>query len=154
MSNFSVLAAIGGPEISFAVHIAAAFAVTGAVFYQWWVLHPTLVERQESEELKEALRLRWRMVLKVAIVLLLLTGFYQMWAVGLAKGEVDPSYHMWFGIKFIAALAVIFIASTLAGQSQALAGMRAKGGTWMAVAAILALIILWISQALARMGVA
>jgi len=154
MLNLSVLAAIGGPEISLAVHIATAFAVTGAVFFQWWVLHPTLEGRDESEDLKEALRLRWRMVLKVAIVLLLLTGFYQMWAIGLPKGKVDPSYHMWFGIKFIAALGVIFIASALAGQSKALAGMRAKGGTWLAVAAILALIILWLSQALARMGAA
>ena len=150
MLKFLGLAAIGGGEISLALHIATAFAVTGAVFFQWWVLHPSMESREGVEELKESLMGRWRRVLHPAIALLLVTGFYQLWAIGLAKGKLDPSYHMWFGIKFVAALGVIFIASALAGRSQVLAGMRGKRGLWLATAAILALTTLWISQALGR----
>ena len=84
-------------------------------------------------------------VVHIAITLLIVTGLYQLMTAGLAKGKVDSSYHMWFGIKFIAALVIFFFASALAGRSAALAGIREKGKRWLGVSILLALVVVAIS---------
>ena len=45
------------------------------------------------------------------------------------RNGIDP--HPLFGVKFLAALGVFFIASALTGRTAALAGMRRNANSWM-----------------------
>ena len=131
-------------DLSRGAHLLFAMIAVGALVFQRVALRPALDEGG-SPELAEGIRRRWAPVVHVVITLLLVTGLYQLMTAGLAKGKADSSYHMWFGIKFIAALAIFFLVSALAGRSQGLAGFREKGKRWLGVSILLAVVVVAIS---------
>jgi hypothetical protein len=59
-------------------------------------------------------------------------------------------YHAIFGVKFLAALGVFFIASVLVGTGQGLAALRAKRAKWLTVLLVLAGVIIILSGILNR----
>jgi uncharacterized membrane protein len=147
-----ILAASHIETLSRGFHILAAMVAVGALVFQRVALRPALDEAG-SPEIAEAVRRRWAPFINIAITFLLITGFYQFFASGIPKGKAESSYHMLFGLKFVVALGVFFIASALAGRSAALAGIRAKGRTWLGVAIVLSLVIVAISLHLREVAV-
>jgi len=144
MDGAPILAAAIDDSIVRGIHLLAAMLAVGALVFQRVALRPALDERGDPE-LAEAIRRRWAPWVHGVIVILLATGFWRFFTIGLPKGEADPSYHMLFGMKFLAAFGVFFVASALAGKGPALARFRAAGRTTLGVGILLALVVLAIS---------
>ena len=148
---------MSGPEISTLVHVIFAFFIAGTVFFQWRAVHPAVTSEAGSAELKESIRKRWAPFVHIGILVLIITGLYQFMAVGMEKaaaqkeaGAAGASYHMLFGIKFLLAMGVFFVASAMAGRSEALAKIRMGASTWLGLSTLLVIGIIVISRMLAE----
>lgn len=132
------------------MHIVPAVAAGGATLFARIALLPALATLPDAERsrVKEAIDRRWRMVVMACVTLLLTSGTanFVMYQAPAHRGQ--PIYHALFGVKFVAALVVFFLASALSGRSAALASFRAKGRLWTGVTATLVLLILVISGVL------
>jgi len=151
MDGVSVLAAAIDDSIVRGIHLFAAMVAVGALVFQRVALRPALDETG-SAALAEAVRRRWAPWVHGTITILLATGFWRFFTVGLPKGEADPSYHMWFGMKFLAALGVFFVASALIGRSPALARFRNAGRATLGAGILLAIAVIAISVHLRELG--
>lgn len=129
------------------LHIAPAIVAGGATIFVRMALLPALASLPEAERVrvKDAIDRRWRVVVMVCVMLLLVSGIanFAIYQAPVHKGQ--PLYHALFGVKFLAALVVFFLASALAGRSAALAGIRANSKLWVGVAAALVIAIVLIS---------
>ncbi len=132
-------------------HILAAVIVIGGTVFMRFVLMPsareTLTEEQHAA-LRARLMGRWKLVVMICIAALLVSGMFNFMTISLTKAQTQPMYHPLFGIKFLAALGVFFIASALTGRSAAFAGLRQKANLWMLVAAVLGITVILISGVL------
>ncbi len=147
MSNF---------EISTLIHLIVAVLVAGSVMIQWRAVHPAVTAEEGGDRVKEGIRRRWAPFVHAGSLLLILTGLYQLMVHGLATADYQKTledggmpYHMLFGIKFLLAIGVLFIAAAMVGRSEALAGIRRNGGTWLGIAVILVIAVIVISRLLA-----
>jgi uncharacterized membrane protein len=132
------------------MHIVPAVVAGGAAVFGRFALLPALQTLPEAERmrLKETIDRRWRIVVMMCITLLLVSGLanFVLYQAPAHKGQA--LYHALFGIKFMAALGVFFLASALSGRSAALARIRANARFWAGVTAFLVLAILLISGVL------
>ena len=81
----------------------------------------------------------------VSIALILISGIYN---VAMTIADKPVLYHILFGLKLVAALAVFFIASAMVGRSAAFEQMRANARKWSSIVVLLALVIVLISGVL------
>ena len=132
------------------LHIAPAVVAGGATIFARFALLPALASLPEAERvrLKDAIDRRWRIVVMVCVTLLLGSGLanFAIYQAPVHKGQ--PLYHALFGVKFLAAMVVFFLASALSGRSASLAGIRANSRFWVGVAATLVIAIVLISAVL------
>jgi uncharacterized membrane protein SirB2 len=132
------------------LHIAPALVAGGATVFVRIALLPALAAMPEADRMrvKEAIDRRWRIVVMACITLLLVSGIanFVLYQVPVHKGQ--SLYHALFGVKFVAALVVFFLASALSGRSAALASIRANSRFYVGVAAVLVLVIVLISNVL------
>jgi uncharacterized membrane protein len=132
------------------LHIIPAVVVGGATIFARIALLPALASLQDAERLrmKESIDRRWRVVVMVCITLLFVSGIanFVLYQAPVHKGQ--SLYHALFGVKFVAALIVFFLASALSGRSRALAPIRANSRFWVGAAATLVLGIVLISGVL------
>lgn len=133
------------------LHVLAAIAAVGGTIFARFALLPSLQELPEAErkELHDRIRRRWSKVVMAAIGFLLLSGIYNFVMIArsplLDDEKFKPIYHALFGVKFVLALAVFFIASALVGRSPAFAGLRANAKKWLSINLLLAVLIVCIS---------
>ncbi|MCI0651913.1 MAG: hypothetical protein L0Z55_08520 [Planctomycetes bacterium] len=133
------------------VHILAAIAAVGGLLFLRFVHLPAAQEALSEDaraRLREEVMRRWRRLVNLGIALLFLTGVYNFLVIGIPKGKVAPYYHMLFGVKFLAAMGVFFIASALVGRSPTFAAMRERPSFWLTVNAALAVLLILISSTL------
>jgi uncharacterized membrane protein len=132
------------------LHIAPAVIAGGATIFVRLALLPALASLPEAERVrvKGEIDRRWRIVVMACITLLLLSGIanFVLYQAPVHKGQ--PLYHALFGVKFLAAMVVFFLASALTGRSAALAQIRANARFWAGVAATLVIAIVLISAVL------
>jgi hypothetical protein len=81
----------------------------------------------------------------VCVTLILVSGLANFALFQAPSHKGQPLYHALFGIKFLAALVVFFLASALTGRSASLAPIRANARFWAGVAATLVIVIVAIS---------
>jgi uncharacterized membrane protein len=131
-------------------HIAPAVIAGGATIFVRIALLPALAALPEADRLrvKETIDRRWRVVVMACIGLLLVSGIanFVLYQAPVHKGQ--SLYHALFGIKFLAAMVVFFLASALSGRSAALAPIRANARLYAGVAALLVLLIVFLSNVL------
>ncbi len=131
------------PILSRVLHILPAMVLVGGLFYL-----RTMVVPIGGEDPYAGRRTAWARTVGICTMLLLATGFYNFMAIlNQAKeaGEkLPPAYHMLFGIKFLLALLVMFIAAILSGKTETAERFRRQMGKWLNIAkfAILAIVIL------------
>ena len=129
------------------LHILPAVIAGGATIYSAVALVPTFGALSDDAKaiLRERVASRWRPVMMLCIVLLLGSGLtnFLMFQSKLHHGQ--PLYQGLFGVKFLAAMGVFFIASALVGKSAALQPMRDRMGFWIRVNAALIVLIVLIS---------
>jgi uncharacterized membrane protein SirB2 len=132
------------------MHIVPAVVAGGATVFARLAILPALQTLPDADRLrvKDAIDRRWLLVVMICITLLLVSGLanFVLYQAPAHKGQ--GLYHALFGIKFIAALGVFFLASALFGRSAAFASIRANARFWGGVAAVLVLTILLISSVL------
>jgi len=132
------------------MHIVPAVVGGGAPIFARIVLLPALETLPDVERLlvKETIDQRWRVVVRVCITLLFVSGIanFVLYQAPVHKGQ--SLYHALFGVKFVAAMIVFFLASALSGRSAALAPIRANSRFFVGAAASLVLVILLISGVL------
>jgi len=130
-------------------HILAAITAVGGTIFVRVALLPSVAVLPDNERkaLHEQVRSRWIKFVMGAILFLLISGFYNFMVKERPPG-VTPLYHALFGIKFLLALVVFFIASALVGRSPALARIRQNARFWLTLNMILAITVVCISGVL------
>jgi putative copper export protein len=99
--------------------------------------------------LAEAIRRRWSRWVMAAILFLLVSGGYNfVVTLKLLPDQHKGLYHGLFGAKFLLALGIFFIASALAGRSEAFAKVRANPKSWLTINVALAVVLVCISGVL------
>jgi len=139
------------------LHIAAAIVAIGGAAFMRFALIPAAratVPDDAHQRLREALRARWSKVVMACIALLLITGFYNFVVLAMPPKVNPVPYHPIFGLKFLAALGVFFIASALVGRSPGLEKMRSDRAKWLSRLLILAGVIVLLSGVLMQIRTA
>lgn len=126
------------------LHILSAIVMVGGVFYLRFAVLPaaTSLPDDQSERLRGALRRSWAKWVMISIALLLATGLANMFLIPMQNEFPEgANYGMLVGIKFMLALPVFFIVSTLNGRSKNAERFRQKTRLWLNVALVLSVII-------------
>jgi uncharacterized membrane protein len=136
------------------MHILAAAAAVGGTIFMRLALLPAAVSTLPDDQhrsLREAVRSRWAPVVMAAVAFLLISGFYN-YLVYSTKLDIPRPYrgiyHGLFGVKFILAFIVFFLASALVGRSPAMDRFRQQAKLWQSVNLTLVVIIVLISGVL------
>ena len=133
------------------LHLASAIIAIGGAFFVRFALKPAAGEVLNDEvhkKLREAVRRRWSIVVMACITVLFLTGGFNFVMYALPPKIAAIPYHPIFGVKLLAALAVFFIASALAGRSPGFARMREQNAKWLGMLLGLAALIVLLSGVL------
>jgi uncharacterized membrane protein len=136
-------------------HIIAAVTAIGGLIFMRLVLLPAAREALsdgERQRMHVCVMNRWRRIVNMAIGLLVISGFYNFFTIGMEKSQDAPTYSMMFGIKFLIALTVFFITSALVGKAKAFDSMRAKSAKWMTINVVLGILVILISGWLKSQG--
>jgi uncharacterized membrane protein len=134
------------------MHILAAITAVGGTVFMRMALVPSVVVLPDDarKALHEQVRARWVKFVMGAILFLLVSGFYNFFRrlnTGL-PADFKGLYHGLFGVKFLLALAIFFLASALTGRAAALARFRQNAKLWLSVNLTLAVIVVCISGVL------
>jgi len=139
------------PIVARWAHILAAVVVVGGLVFVRLILAPAAqatLDEDGRSALRRAITARWKPVVWACIALLLVSGFYNFATISLAKAKEAAVYHPLFGIKFLAALVVFFIASVLVGRSKATEKLRARSPSLLAAAIASAVVVILVSGVL------
>jgi putative copper export protein len=122
------------------LHILGAAIIVGGLIYLRFVVPPAPTVAS-ADALFGGRRARWAMAVGLATLFLLVSGIfnYLYWH---TTHELPPRYHMLFGIKFLLAVALFFIAAILAGRTTLAERFRQNMGLWLNLAIALSLAIL------------
>jgi uncharacterized membrane protein len=114
------------------LHILPAVILLGGVFFMRLAVLPAAAGWGEKErlDLQDALRRRWAKWVGISAGLLLLSGIVNTVLI-VRQYQVPGLYHGLLLVKILLALAIIFIASTLAGRSAAAERFRQKEAFWL-----------------------
>ncbi len=130
-------------------HIFPAVILLGGVFLMRFALWPSLMSLAEDERrrFQDALRKRWAMWVGISAGLLLLSGIANTGLIVAAYdfGDHTGMYHGLLGLKILLALAIIYIASLLAGRSEAAERFRQKSSLWLNVNVFLAILLICVA---------
>jgi len=130
------------------IHIAAAIVAIGGAAFMRFAFVPSLREtlgESEREKLVAAVRGRWAKVVHGCIGILLLTGAGNFVLLALKAGVKPMPYHALFGVKFLAAMVIFFLASALVGRSPGFAKMRKRPAAPLTTILVLGLLIVLLS---------
>jgi uncharacterized membrane protein len=137
------------------LHIVSAMTAVGGMVFIRFALLPALQMLDEGARasLHETIRKRWAMLVHIAITVLLVSGLvnyflfmsqYKTWG-ETWKTAFSMQYNMFFGIKFLIALAMFFISSALAGRSAGLQKLRDNAKFWLSINLLLAFVLILLS---------
>lgn len=136
-------------------HVGAAIILLGGAVFTRYVLLSAAGKLDEAshETLREAVRNSWKKFVMIGIGLLLISGFYNYLVVARPKHSGDGLYHALMGVKILLAFAAFFLASALAGRSQALAPIRRNPARWLSILVLLSALVVGIGGFLKIRGV-
>jgi uncharacterized membrane protein len=119
--------------ISRIAHILGAIVLLGGISYLRKVTAPALARKSERapKRLYGGGRSAWAKWVGIATLLLLVSGFYNYLQIVRTNEKMPGVYHMLFGIKFLAALVVFFLAAILAGRTEAAERFRGQAKRWL-----------------------
>lgn len=121
--------------------LSAAVLVGGLVFLKQVVAPVAVGAEDKSEALYRGQRAAWSRLVMITSFFLLASGFYNYVMIIQANEKLPGLYHMLFGIKFLLALVVMFIAAATAGRAPMAENMRAKLNTWLNLCLLIVLAI-------------
>ncbi len=142
------------PLVSRVLHILSAIILVGGLFYIRTILSPAAPSADKMADTCFAdRRAVWAKWVGITTAFLLLTGVYNLIVIiGESKVEggvkLPPTYHMLFGVKFLLALLVMFIAAILAGKTESADRFRTQMKKWLNIGWLAAMAIIVIAAVL------
>ena len=117
------------------VHILGATILVGAPFIMWLGIYPATAKLPDDQrrEFLEAVNKPWRKFLGAVILLQIISGVYWLLVVEHMNRE-PPLYQALLGVKMLAAFALFFVLSVLAGRAKAFEEFRRKAPMWIGIA--------------------
>jgi uncharacterized membrane protein len=131
------------------LHILSAITLMGGSIFMRFALLPAASELPDEQhaQLKKGVLGRWKMFVMASIGLLLLSGLVNF-GITVAQYKMPPLYHPLFGIKFLLALPIFFIASLLTGRTALAEKVRQNAKFWLTVNLLLAVAVVLIGGTL------
>jgi hypothetical protein len=133
------------------LHILGAIVLIGGVFY----LRMVVVSRVRASDAGgetdlwfSGRRGTWAMWVGIATLVLIATGLVNFAYILKTNESLGGAYHAVFGIKFLLALVVFFLAAILAGKSAAGARVRNHFRYWMGVCLVLGVVVVALGSVL------
>jgi uncharacterized membrane protein len=137
-------------------HVLAAIVAVGGLVFARFALLPALgeLDEQTRDRIHDRIRRAWLPWVIGAITLLLASGLANFLLFnarvrdeGWAGGDWMrlTGYHALFGVKFLLAMLVFFLASGLVGRGAGTAWVRRDRATWLTLAIGLAVAVVMIS---------
>ncbi len=126
-------------------HMLGAVIIVGGTLFMYVSLRSSLttLEPEVRAEFRRSAMDRWKHLVAVGMVLLLVSGFYNYLAITRHNHDGQGLYHALFGVKFLVALAtfaLLFIVTSTMKWSE---GLRDKSMMWhLAVATALAVLLI------------
>lgn len=117
------------------LHLASAIILVGGIAYLCKVVVPG-INRDEADigkQLFSGRRKAWAKWTGISTLLLLVTGFFNFIQIVKANPDLPSAYHAVFGIKFLLAMAVFFLAAILAGKTSGADRFRQRAKMWLTV---------------------
>ena len=140
--------------VSRVLHILSAIILVGGLFYIRTILAPSASSPDKiGETCFGDRRAVWAKWVGISTAFLLLTGIYNLiYIIGESKADggvkLPPTYHMLFGVKFLLAMMVMFIAAILAGKTEAADRFRMQMKKWLNIGWLAAMAIIVIAAIL------
>jgi hypothetical protein len=135
------------------IHLSAAILAIGGAAFMLLALLPSAkstLDDEAHQRLREAVRKRWAPWVHTCIALLLITGATNFLILALPPRIKPMPYHAIFGVKFLMALGIFFLATALVGRSPGFATLRENSRTWLGAILLLAAIIVLLSGLLSQ----
>ena len=125
-------------------HVGSVILLVGGSAFLLLVLAPNAAKLPEAEHLalRTGVMARWRKFVHPLVALILLSGLYNFFVV---RMHTERPWHMLAGIKLILGLFILFIASSLAGRSEASQKMRDNWRFWLKINLVAAAIAVLLS---------
>ena len=132
------------------MHILAALTAAGGSIFIWLALLPAVKDLPDGirQDFHAKVRKRWAPMVGACILFLLVSGLVNFILINrnILKGYDVSLYHALFGVKFLLALAVFFIASALAGRSPSTQSMRDNASFWAGLNVLFLVVIVTASS--------
>lgn len=132
------------------MHVLSAITAAGGTFFARFALLPSLEETlapEQRQTLHAAIRRRWSKLVAASIAFLLVSGLVNF-INAVRLYDLPKLYHPLFGVKFLLAMVVFFIASVLSGRSALAERFRREARKWLSINAVLVVLIVLISGVL------
>ena len=133
-------------------HLVAAMMLVGGTIFMRFALVPSVgaLSDEQRKTLHEQVRARWSKLVMASIALLLISGFvnyvifyqavqgqgWEQW-----RTHCSALFQAAFGVKFLLAMAIFFIASAVSGRSESMKQFRQNAKLWLTANVILALAV-------------
>jgi putative copper export protein len=136
------------------LHILGAVVLVGGIFY----LRMVVVSRVRSSDSGSdtdvwysSRRAKWAMWVGIATLVLIVTGLVNFVYIVKTNQSFAAPYHAVFGVKFLLALGVFFLAAILAGKSAAGERFRKNFRYWLGVCLVLGVVVIALGGVLRSM---
>ena len=131
------------------IHISGAIILIGSPVFIRLFLLPALAgeEPANRDAIIERINKPWRMFLGIVILLQIISGVYWLLVVINMAAE-PPVYQVLLTVKLLAALALFFLLSVLAGRATAFASFRQAAKKWYAGCVLCGMIIVMCAGAM------
>ncbi|MGC9259983.1 MAG: DUF2269 family protein [Phycisphaerae bacterium] len=131
------------------LHISGAIVLVGSPFFIRLFLLPALSKEEPArrDAILQRINKPWRLFLGVVILLQIISGVY--WLLEVIQVSTEPPlYQIILTVKLLAALALFFLLSVLAGRAAMFASFRAQASKWYTACLICGAIIIVCAGAL------
>jgi putative copper export protein len=133
------------------LHILGAIVLVGGVFYLRTIVAPRLRASDAesgSDPWYAGRRSAWAMWVGIATLALIVTGLVNFIYIVKTNQSLGGMYHGVFGVKFLLALVVFFLAALLAGKSAAGERFRRDMRRWLGICLLLGVVVVILGSVL------
>ena len=123
------------------LHIIPMAVLVGGTLFMRLSLVPASNDTAASAELREAIRKRWAKWVGISVLLLLVSGLYNV-VTKIMAFELPPAYHALVMVKLALGLAVFFFASLLSGRSAKAQKFREQEMKWLNILCAMMLVLI------------
>jgi len=132
------------------LHIIPAITLIGGTIFMRFAVIPAYeqLDDEQREKVQESVRRGWSRLLMPSIGFLLISGFVNTANISMAYDFPGGYYNALLAIKIVLAIAIFYIASLLAGRSEAASKFRQKQRYWLNINILLAILLVCIAGAM------